>query len=81
MSAAAVASVIHAQVSGCHVYECPECSAYHATLLAGKHLLWWEFCERCGGHYVCESCGHVFILRQREWFRLMPNDSLLPVGR
>jgi predicted nucleic acid-binding Zn ribbon protein len=66
----ATASVVRVQLSDRQVFECPECSA----------LLWWTFCERCGGHYECECCEHVFILKSDGWYRLMPDDSLPKVG-
>lgn len=64
----AAASVVRAQVD-CKVFDCPDCNA----------LLWWNVCERCGGHYEC-ACGGVFILKADGWYRLMPDDSLSRVG-
>jgi hypothetical protein len=76
----AAVSAVRVQSSDCPVYECPECSAYHFTLHSGKHLLWFVVCERCDGHYECESCGHLFLKRHDGWYRLFPNDSVLKVS-
>lgn len=62
-------SVVHAQVSQGSVFQCFDCNA----------LLWWNICERCGGHYECDHCNGVFILKADGWYRLLPNDSLVRV--
>jgi hypothetical protein len=63
----AAVSAVHAQLSsGVQVHECPCCGA----------LLWFVFCDRCGGHYDCDGCEDTFILRADGWYWLHANDTL-----
>ncbi len=73
---AAGASVVRAQVADCQVFECPACSVNHSTRRSNSALLWFVFCERCGGHYECERCGDTFILKPDGWYWLHANDAL-----
>lgn len=69
----AAASVVRSQNPDCKAYECPNPTC--------RALLWWTPCERCGGHYECDTCGDVFILKHDGWYRLMPRfDTLEKVG-